>query len=85
MPPRRRSAAPPIDVQDLRSRLDQGKIVRVAIAHSAQFPEGAVGRVRSLGDPAVDGDEFINVELSVNGMKDLLPFAPTDLKAPTRT
>jgi hypothetical protein len=84
MPPRRRSAAPPIDVQDLRSRLDQGKIVRVAIAHSAQFPEGAVGRVRSLGDPAVDGDEFINVELSVNGMKDLLPFAPTDLKAPTR-
>lgn len=84
MPPRRRSAVPPIDVEDLRSRLDQGKIVRVAIAHSAQFPEGTVGRVRSLGDPAVDGDEFIHVELSVNGMKDLLPFAPADLTAPTR-
>lgn len=85
MPPRRRTAPPPIDVEDLRSRLDQGKIVRVAIAHSAQFPEGTVGRVRSLGDPAVDGDEFIHVELSVNGMKDLLPFAPADLTAPART
>ncbi|WP_420122751.1 DUF6319 family protein [Nakamurella sp.] len=84
MPPRRRTAPPPIDVEDLRSRLDQGKIVRVAIAHSAQFPEGAIGRVRSLGDPAVDGDEFIHVELSVNGMKDLLPFAPADLTAPAR-
>lgn len=84
MPPRRRTAPPPIDVEDLRSRLDQGKIVRVAIAHSAQFPEGAVGRVRSLGDPQVDGDEFIHVELSVNGMKDLLPFAPGDLTAPIR-
>ena len=84
MPPRRRTAPPPIDVEDLRSRLDQGKIVRVAIAHSAQFPEGAVGRVRSLGDPVVDGDEFIHVELSVNGVKDLLPFAPADLTAPAR-
>lgn len=83
MPPRRRTP-PPIDVDDLRSRLDQGKIVRVAIAHSAQFPEGTVGRVRSLGDPAVDGDEFIHVELSVNGTKDLLPFAPADLTVPTR-
>lgn len=84
MPPRRRSAAPPIDVEDLRSRLDQGKIVRVAIARSAQFPNGTVGRVRNLGDPAVDGDEFIQVELSVNGTKDLLPFAPADLTAPAR-
>jgi hypothetical protein len=84
MPPRRRTTAPPIDVEDLRARLDQGKIVRVAIANSAQFPEGAVGRVRSLGDPDVDGDEYIHVELSVNGMKDLLPFAPGDLTAPAR-
>ncbi len=84
MPPRRRTAPPPIDVEDLRSRLDQGKIVRVAIANSAQFPEGAIGRVRSLGDPHVDGDEFIHVEVSVNGTKDLLPFAPADLTAPGR-
>jgi len=84
MPPRRRTAPPPIDVDDLRARLDQGKIVRVAIAHSAQFPEGTVGRVRSLGDPDVDGDEFIHVELSVNGTRDLLPFAPADLTAPAR-
>jgi hypothetical protein len=84
MPPRRRATPPPIDVDDLRSRLDQGKIVRVAIAHSAQFPSGSVGRVRRIGDPGIDGEEFIYVELTVNGMKDLLPFAPGDLAAPTK-
>ncbi len=84
MPPRRRTVPPPIDVEDLKSRLDQGKIVRVAIANGAQFPAGATGRVRSVGDPAVDGDEFIHVEVSVNGTKDLLPFAPADLTVPTR-
>lgn len=84
MPPRRRATPPPIDVDDLRSRLDQGKIVRVAIAHSAQFPSGSVGRVRRIGDPGIDGEEFIHVELIVNGMKDLLPFAPADLAAPTK-
>jgi len=85
MPPRRRAAPPPIDVDDLRSRLDQGKIVRVAIAHSAQFPTGSVGRVRRIGDPGIDGEEFIHVELTVNGVKDLLPFAPGDLAAPTKS
>ncbi len=84
MPPRRRLAAPPIDVDDLRSRLDEGKIVRVAIARSAQFPTGSVGRVRRIGDPAADGEEFIHVELSLNGAKDVLPFAPADLATPTR-
>lgn len=84
MPPRRRPAAPPIDVDELRSRLDQGKIVRVAIARSAQFPTGSVGRVRRIGDPTTDGEEFIHVELSLNGAKDVLPFAPADLAAPTR-
>lgn len=84
MPPRRRLAAPPIDVDDLRSRLDEGKIVRVAIARSAQFPTGSVGRVRRIGDPATDGEEFIHVELSLNGAKDVLPFAPADLATPAR-
>ncbi len=82
MPPRRRSTPTPIDVEDLRSRLDQGKIVRVAVANSAQFPTGSIGRVRRIGDPAVDGEEFIHVELTVNGAKDVLPFAPGDLMAP---
>ncbi len=84
MPPRRRATPAPIDVDDLKSRLELGKIVRVAIARSAQFPQGAVGRVRRIGDPGVDGEEFIQVELSVNGTKDLLPFAPADLTTPTR-
>lgn len=84
MPPRRRTAVPPIDVEDLRSRLAQGKIVRVAIAQSAQFPPGSIGRVRRIGDPEVEGEEFIHVELIVNGAKDLLPFAPGDLTPPAR-
>ena len=79
MPPRRRTAAPPIDVDDLRTRLGLGKIVRVAIANGAQFPPGSVGRVRRIGDPEIDGEEYIQVELTVNGTKDLLPFAPADL------
>jgi len=88
MPPRRRQgparATPPIDVEDLRSRLDQAKIVRVAIAPSAQFPQGSVGRVRRIGDPEIEGEEYIHVELTVGGTKDLLPFAPADLRTPSR-
>ena len=84
MPPRRRTAAPPIDVDDLRTRLGLGKIVRVAIANGAQFPPGSVGRVRRIGDPEIDGEEYIQVELTVNGTKDLLPFAPADLTTPSK-
>lgn len=87
MPPRRRAAAGPIpiDVDTLRSALNAGKIVRVRISPSAQFPEGAIGRVRGIGYPAIDGEEFIQVEVSLNGTKDVLPFTPVDLTPATRS
>jgi hypothetical protein len=85
MPPRRPPRPVPPDVDILRAGLDQGKLVRVGIAPSGQFPDGVTGRVRRIGDPAVDGDEFIFVEVPVGGTKDVLPFAPNDLVgAPAR-
>lgn len=85
MPPRRRAPAPiPLDVEAVRRKLAEGKIVRVGISRSAQFPEGATGRVRQVGDPDVDGEEFVQVELILNGTRDVLPFTPTDLTPATR-
>ena len=86
MPPRRRTAAPiPVDVDELRRKLADGKIVRVGLSRSAQFPDGGTGRVRHIGDPSVDGEEFIQVEVSLNGTRDVLPFTPGDLTPATRT
>jgi len=85
MPPRRRAPVPvPIDVDELRRKLADGKIVRVGLSRSAQFPEGGTGRVRGIGDPAVDGEEFIQVEVNLNGTRDVLPFTPADLTPATR-
>lgn len=84
MPPRRRTTAPePLDIDRLRADLAAGRTVRVAIASSAQFPDGASGRVRGVGDPEVVGPEFVEVEVTVNGVKDVVPFAPADLAPPT--
>lgn len=69
----------PLDPETLRAQVAANKLVRVAVAPSAQFPDGTVGRVRRVGDPAVDGDEFVFVEVSMDGTKDVVPFALTDL------
>src|ERR1700712_4044773 len=85
MPPRRPTRPTPPEVDHLRAALGQGKLVRVGIAPSDQFPDGVTGRVRRMGDPAVDGDEFIFVEVPIGGAKDVLPFAAADLiGAPAR-
>lgn len=81
MPPHRSIRPAPPDVDVLRANLGQGKIVRVGLAPSDQFPDGVTGRVRRIGDPVVDGDEFIFVEVPVGGAKDVLPFAISDLLA----
>jgi hypothetical protein len=81
MPPRRTSSVP-VDPADLRARLEAGKIVRVRVRPSAQFPDGALGRVRRVGDPAVDGDEYISVEVPLATGKDVVPFPPGDLSDP---
>ncbi len=84
MPPRSRAAAHPLDLDDARRRLAEGRIVRVGISRSAQFPEGGTGRIRHIGDPEVDGEEYVQVEVSLNGTKDVLPFTPTDLSPARR-
>lgn len=85
MPPRRRAGAPPaFDVSAARVALAAGKSVRVRIPPSDQLPEGASGRVRSIGDPDADGRDYVQVELVVNGGRDVLPFAPGDLAPATR-
>jgi hypothetical protein len=85
MPPRRRAPVPiPIDIEAVRRKLAEGKIVRVGISRSAQFPDGGTGRVRHVGSPEVDGDEYVQVELSLNGTRDILPFTPADLTPATR-
>ncbi|MBM9467349.1 hypothetical protein [Nakamurella leprariae] len=83
---RRSRAQPelPLDVDAARAAVEAGKSVRVRLAPSAAFPADTVGRVRSVGDPAVDGPEFVAVEVTVNGSKDVLPFAPADLRPAVR-
>ena len=85
MPPRSRTTAPPLDIDDARRRLADGKIVRVGIGRSAHFPEGGTGRIRFIGDPETDGEEFVQVEVLVNGTKDVLPFTPADLSPVRRS
>ncbi len=72
----------PVDPDDLRSALADGRMVRVRLAPSAQFPDGVLGRVRRVGDPALDGAEFVFVEVTLDGRRDVLPFAPGDLSDP---
>ncbi len=85
MPARRRTPdPPPVDIEAVRRKLAEGRIVRVGISRSAQFPDGGTGRVRSVGDPETDGDEYVQVELSLNGTRDILPFTPADLTPATR-
>ncbi len=79
MAARRPTRPTPPDVEVLRTALGLGKRVRVGIAPSSQFPDGVTGLVRRIGDPVVDGDEFIFVEVPVGGAKDVLPFAAADL------
>lgn len=82
MPARRPTRPAPPDVDALRTALGQGKVVRVGIAPSGQFPDGVTGRVRRIGDPAIDGEEYLFVEVPVGGSKDVLPFAADDLTGP---
>jgi len=72
-----------LDIAALRTGLDAGKLVRVSIVPSGSFPDGATGRVRSIGNPETDGDEYLQIEIGSGRNRDVLPFAPGDL-APYR-
>ncbi len=85
MPTRSGSGYPPLDVDATRNAVAAGRQVRVGILPTHQFPDGAAGKVRSVGFPGNDGPEFITVEVVVGGMKDVIPFAPADLSPIKRT
>lgn len=80
MPPRRRkpSGLTDEDVARLRGQLGEGRKPRVALS-GPQFETGSAGTVVRIGDPAVDGADFLTVRVKVNGVTDELAFAPTEL------
>jgi hypothetical protein len=59
----------------LRDEVAAGKSPRVRIS-GAQFGTGAV---RKVGDPAVDGNDYVTVRVKVDGVTDELRFAPREL------
>ncbi|AZI58446.1 hypothetical protein EH165_10150 [Nakamurella antarctica] len=79
MPPRSRIAFAPLDLDAARRALADGKNVRVGIVPMGLFPSGGSGRLRAIGDPATEGEEFLHVEVTLAGSKDVIPFAPGDL------
>lgn len=71
-------------VAHLRDELGAGRRPRVRVASGGQFPAGTVGTVVRVGDPALDGSDFITVRLKVGGVSDELQFAPKELSMPGR-
>jgi hypothetical protein len=65
-------------VATLRDDLAAGRAPRVQIEGS-QFAPGTAGIVKRVGDPAVDGEDFITVRVKINGVPDELRFGPKEL------
>lgn len=71
------------DIDGLRQQLDAGKRPRVQLS-GPHFPVGAVGTVVRIGQPEVDGADYLRVRVKVDNMTDELAFGPTELKLPGR-
>lgn len=67
------------DVQRLRDQLSDGKRPRVQLSGS-QFAAAPSATVVRIGDPAVDGSDYLTVRVKVNGVLDELAFAPAELQ-----
>lgn len=79
--PAARSALPALtdsEVAALRDRLERGATARVRLR------AGGTGTVVSVGNPDSDGPEYIKVKVTLNGTRDVLPFAPDDLASTSR-
>ncbi len=66
------------DVAELRTQLEVGRRPRVQLS-GPQFAEGTSGTVSRIGDPDVEGTDFVTVRVKVNGVTDELAFAPAEL------
>lgn len=71
------------DVQQLREQLAGGKRPRVQLSGS-QFAAAPSATVIRIGDPAVDGSDYLTVRVKVNGVLDELAFAPAELQLGSR-
>lgn len=65
-------------VGQLREDLAAGKFPRVRIT-AKHFGAASAGTVRKVGDPARDGEDYLTVRVTVNGVTDDLRFAPREL------
>jgi len=65
-------------ILQLRDEVAAGRYPRVQIVDS-QFANAAAGTVRMVGDPSVDGQDFVTVRVKINGVTDDLRFAPREL------
>ncbi|HJP99984.1 MAG TPA: hypothetical protein VJ851_00130 [Jatrophihabitans sp.] len=66
------------DVQRLRDQLADGRRPRVRVS-GPQFDGGTSATVVRIGDPAIDGTDYLTVRVKVNGVLDELAFAPAEL------
>jgi hypothetical protein len=71
------------DVQQLREQLAGGKRPRVQLSGS-QFAAAPSATVIRIGDPTVDGSDYLTVRVKVNGVLDELAFAPAELQLGNR-
>lgn len=60
-----------------------GKRPRVALP-AQQFGGATTGTIVAIGDPAVEGEEFISVRVKLDGIADTLRFGPAELTVPAR-
>ncbi|MEO9139010.1 MAG: hypothetical protein ABI345_08080 [Jatrophihabitans sp.] len=65
-------------VGQLREDLAAGKYPRVRVT-AKHFGGASTGTVRKVGDPARDGEDFLTVRVTVNGVTDDLRFGPREL------
>ena len=63
---------------ELGENLKSGGRPRVRLS-GPQFPPDTVGTVLRIGDPAVDGEDYMTVRARVGGVVDELAFSPTEL------
>ena len=66
------------DVQRLRDQLDRRPAAPGAGVRP-QFADATSATVVRVGDPAVDGTDYLTVRVKVNGVLDELAFAPAEL------
>lgn len=70
-------------VAALRAALQENKRPKVTVA-GQQFGGETTGQVVTVGEPETDGPEFIQVRVRLDGLTDVLRFAPRELRLPQR-